>query len=210
MKPRSAHYRLKRLANYGYLSIQVAHHYSLVTIINYNLYQDDGREDCLPGCQAVAEPLLSRCLAVATIEEGKERKEQQEDAVSSKEETTPPKKAASTAGSSRTDYSFPLSGGSLFWMTTPKLDQYTATYGHLFDLPTELRKIKQWLMDNPDRRSKTGQATLRRITNWLNRACDRARTTVPGSRVAAVPDGDNVVFNPETGEFVVPLEAKKR
>lgn len=70
------------------------------------------------------------------------------------------------------DYAFPLatsSGQTEFVLSAAKLAEYRDSYPHL-DVDAELRKARQWLRDNPERR-KTGQrGTLSFLTRWLNRA----------------------------------------
>ncbi len=87
-----------------------------------------------------------------------------------------------------------------------KLDEYQSTYADRLDVAAEMRKAKQWLADNKGRR-KTARGMKSFLTGWLNRAYDRAPLTMDGSRVAAKPSEDTV-YNPETGEFVKPLEGK--
>ena len=108
-------------------------------------------------------------------------------------------------GSPAALYSFPLLGGTLWSLPQRKADEYEATYGDRLDVRAELRKARQWLMDHKPRRPKSGMAAF--LTRWLNRAYDSAPKTLPGSRVAAEPDGaGKMVFNPETGEIVRAME----
>lgn len=102
-------------------------------------------------------------------------------------------------------YSYPMQGGKLWDLPERKLDEYLATHAEKFDVHYELRKARTWLMTNDNRRPKSARGMAGFLTRWLNRASDSNRSTMPGSRVAAKPDG-NAVYNPETGEIVTPLE----
>jgi hypothetical protein len=99
---------------------------------------------------------------------------------------------------------FSRRGGSQWEMPQNVLSKYLATYAERVDVKFELKKASQWLLDNSNRRPSSVQGMKKFLTGWLNRASDSNRRTVPGSRVAAVPE--NGVFNAETGEIVTPLE----
>ena len=97
-----------------------------------------------------------------------------------------------------------MAGGKVWEIPPKKYAEYQATYTHLFDLPRELRKARQWLMTNVERRPKTSRGIQRFLTGWLNRTSDSSQKTLPCSRVAAVPSED-AVYNAETGELVEPV-----
>lgn len=77
--------------------------------------------------------------------------------------------------------SFPCVGiGPDEWhLTAAKL----AEYEHAFpgaDVPAELRKARQWLIDNPARR-KTARGMTRYLGNWLGRAQDQCSRRGPSA-----------------------------
>jgi hypothetical protein len=69
--------------------------------------------------------------------------------------------------------SFPTSAGKLWDLSERRLEEYRATHGDRIDVILELRKARQWLMDNkPKRKSPGGMPAF--LTRWLNRASDYA------------------------------------
>jgi hypothetical protein len=116
-----------------------------------------------------------------------------------------PQSAIATLLPPMADFSFPLSTGKLWDMPKRKHDEYIATYGEHLDVNRELRKARQWLMDNNARRPRSSRGIQKFLTSWLNRSTDSHAKTMPGSRVAAAPTGKEI-YNAETGEIVLPLE----
>lgn len=76
----------------------------------------------------------------------------------------------------KSPFSFPLKGGKLWDLSQRKFDEYLATYGAHLDVPFQMAKAKQWLMDHPDRR-KTARGMAAFLTGWLNRADDNTPPT---------------------------------
>ena len=85
------------------------------------------------------------------------------------------------SSASSADGTTPETGPSEFWFPTTsgtwhlpllKLGEYQATYSSRLDVAGELRKARQWLIDNKTRR-KTKRGMKSFLTSWLNRAYDR-------------------------------------
>lgn len=82
-------------------------------------------------------------------------------------------------------FSFPLRSGSLWELPQAKLSEYKTTYSYL-DIPTELRKAKQWLTDNPQRR-KTAKGMPKFLNNWLSRAGGNGKSNQASSQSTPRP-----------------------
>lgn len=65
-------------------------------------------------------------------------------------------------------------------LTQGKLDEYIETYGEAMDVIAELRKARQYVLDNAVKR-KTPSGMARYLGGWLARANDRggARPSTP-------------------------------
>lgn len=93
-----------------------------------------------------------------------------EEAVSSEQQQAagaePPVFAANPSA-----FTFPVTGkGPPNWsLPEDKLIEYRAAYPSL-DVDTEMRKARQWCLDNPKRRKTSGRGMLSFLTGWLNRA----------------------------------------
>ncbi|NLA42476.1 MAG: hypothetical protein GX874_13960, partial [Smithella sp.] len=64
-----------------------------------------------------------------------------------------------------TEYSFLLRNGSQWDLTVEKLSEYETTFSDI-DIHRELRKARQWLIDNPTKR-KTATGMPRFLSGWL-------------------------------------------
>lgn len=80
----------------------------------------------------------------------------------------------------------PTNTGNEFPIRASKVQEYQTTYLGV-DVETELRKIRQWSIDNPKRR-KTANGVLRAVNTWLSKAQDRGPPTARGSPRAAFQD----------------------
>jgi biotin operon repressor len=67
-----------------------------------------------------------------------------------------------------TSFSFALKNGKDWILTQAKYQEYKSTFSDV-DLDTELKKMIQWLRDNPAKR-KTASGMTRFINSWLTRA----------------------------------------
>lgn len=79
------------------------------------------------------------------------------------------------------EFRFPVQHSDFWDLPQRKLDEYLATYSDRLDVAIELRKARQWLVDNKDRR-KTKLGMPKFLTSWLNRALDsssRSSSTEP-------------------------------
>lgn len=86
---------------------------------------------------------------------------------------------------------FPVVGSKvMIWaITDEKIRQYSETYPHI-DVMAELKKARQWLIDNPPRR-KTARGMPKFLNGWLARGQDSGR----GARIASATtdtDGDSL------------------
>lgn len=72
-----------------------------------------------------------------------------------------------------TQYSFPTKDGKEWFLPDGKLAEWQETYPRL-DVPSELRKARQWLLDNPAKQ-KTFRGMTRFLGAWLTRAQDSGR-----------------------------------
>ena len=72
------------------------------------------------------------------------------------------------------EFGFPTSHGGTWYLPTRKLDEYRDTYGDKLDVQAELRKARQWLRDNKQRR-KTPGGMKAFLTRWLNKASDKVQ-----------------------------------
>ena len=72
------------------------------------------------------------------------------------------------------EFGFPTSHGGTWYLPTRKLDEYRDTYGDKLDVKAELRKARQWLRDNKQRR-KTPGGMKAFLTRWLNKASDKVQ-----------------------------------
>lgn len=81
------------------------------------------------------------------------------------------------AAGGRSEFEFPTKGkgGRLWTLTRAKLHEYLDAYPDL-DVAAELRKARQWCLDNP-RKQKTAGGMLTFLTNWLNRAQNQQGTS---------------------------------
>ncbi len=68
--------------------------------------------------------------------------------------------------------SIPLKGSKTFTPTKEQLAEWQESFPGV-DVPTELRKIKQWNIDNP-RRRKTPTGIYRHICSWLGKEQEKA------------------------------------
>jgi hypothetical protein len=89
---------------------------------------------------------------------------------SSKEDSLVPSHSSPPADAT-SGYYFAVRNGKLWTLPQRKLDEYLANYGDRLDVDAELRKAKQWLIDNAGRR-KTATGMPSFLTRWLNRAYD--------------------------------------
>lgn len=128
--------------------------------------------------------------------------------VRTREEKRREKEATNVASCApTTGFSFPLSTGKVWDLPAKKLLEYHATHDGKLDVEYELRKARQWLMDHKDGRPRSSRGIQRFLTGWLNRCNDRKQLTLPGSTVAATPDGEGrVVYDAEGGRIVRALE----
>lgn len=117
-----------------------------------------------------------------------------------KESTNVDSSSQPVVARSPSGFTFPLQTGTLWDLSSRKLDEYRAAYGDGISVEAELRKAKQWLMDNPGRRPKAGRGMKSFLTRWLGRACD-----FRGKRMDLKCSDDEGVYNPETGEIVRPF-----
>lgn len=79
------------------------------------------------------------------------------------------------------------------WTLPPeKRQEWQLLYADVLDVERELRKARQWLIDNP-RRRKEPAGMVRFLGAWLSRAEDAAKRPPPtnGGRVSATPIGDD-------------------
>jgi len=78
--------------------------------------------------------------------------------------------SCSEQNSEPSQFTFPTKGkgGKKWTLPQAKLDEYRKAYPDL-DLESEMRKARQWTIDNP-RRQKTPGGMLSFLTAWLNRA----------------------------------------
>lgn len=83
---------------------------------------------------------------------------------------------------------FPLSKGTLYDLPQVKLDEYLATFADRLDVCFELRKARQWLMDNKSRRPASATGIKRFLTSWLNRAVDGQRGGIHGGQPPPADD----------------------
>jgi hypothetical protein len=75
---------------------------------------------------------------------------------------------------------FPVTGGSREWiLPASKLTEWRAAFESL-DVAAELRRARQWLVDNPSRR-KTSKGMTRFCNSWLSREQDNGRGHRAGS-----------------------------
>lgn len=65
-----------------------------------------------------------------------------------------------------------------------KLAEYRETFGDSLDVEAELRKARQWCLDNPPKR-KTKSGIVKFLTGWLSRANDRGRQPVDTAKQQA-------------------------
>lgn len=79
---------------------------------------------------------------------------------------------------------FPANGkGSPAWgLTAAKLAEYRDSFPGL-DVPAELRKARQWCIDNPKKR-KTLRGMAAFLTRWLSKAQDRGPPAAPPPRTS--------------------------
>jgi hypothetical protein len=66
-----------------------------------------------------------------------------------------------------------VGNGQTWTLAGSKLDEWSSAYPHL-DVEAELRKARQWLIDNPPKR-KTLRGMPRFLNGWLSRAQDSGR-----------------------------------
>jgi len=81
---------------------------------------------------------------------------------------------------------FPIDNGEAWSLTYKKRDEYKETYGEHIDVEHELRKAKQWLVDNPAKR-KTGKGMPRFLNSWLGMAEQRVREATVKDSLTAQP-----------------------
>ncbi len=150
---------ISRLKMTGEVTVKTTNRYSVFTIQNYDLYQQD---DTQSGIQETNERQLNDILTT-TIEEGKKVKREEKDNSFCSERTCP---APNPSG-----ILLPLNDKSLYDVPLDKIVLWKGTYPAV-DVEQELRRMASWLDCNPTRR-KTRRGINRFINSWLSREQDR-------------------------------------
>lgn len=94
---------------------------------------------------------------------------------------------------------FPIIGknGETFGLKQSKFDEWVETFGASLNVPHELRRARQWLLDNPERQ-RTSRGIVRFLSGWLDDAQNRrggknAPTSPVTPQMAPEPMRDRVV-----------------
>ena len=147
-------------------------HFSVVTVLNWETYQErDGGIN-----QPVNQPPTNRQpgsnqppTTDKNVKNGKKGKKEEEDS------SEPPQTADPEPPSPLTFPDFPcVGGGPAIWtLTTAKVAEYASSFPGV-NLDAELRKAWQWCVDNRANR-KTFRGMPAFLSRWLSRAQDQAR-----------------------------------
>ncbi len=129
---------------------------------------------------------IRRSIAVGREGNGREWKGSYCPELSLRENSEPEKKPEQIAETSF--MSFPVTTKPGEWtLLQAKVDEYLETFPGL-DIPTALRRAKQWLIDNP-RRRKTARGMPKFIFGWLEREQNRRGGIGPNAlTVSAGPE----------------------
>lgn len=88
---------------------------------------------------------------------------------------------------------FPVDGSLKPWkLPRSRYERYVELYPHL-DMPLEIAKAKQWLIDNPSKK-KTAGGMLRFLTSWMNRSQNGQRAGPVGVQLRPSIDPSALSF----------------
>lgn len=169
MKPRTVYDRMRRLKMMGNLHIEPATHYSIVSICNWELYQQDEIANHQPNRQPTANhPPTIRQPSATYKKVKKVKKEKNEEKT-----TCPEPKKASAAGPPVMTFA---TNGPIkeFHLMQDKVDEWQSCYPTM-DVLGELRRARQWLLDSPVRK-KTAKGMTKYLGAWLAHTNDYSRS----------------------------------
>lgn len=174
---------IKRLAEIGCITVDSDNKKTTLTVCNYERYQNVKSPPVTQvnnGCYTDEQQLLHQCYNdVAQVNTEEERKKAIK--VEGKNTLSPePPKASAVLYESEIKFPiFPCTGEPRLWaLPDSKVAQYASTFDTL-DVPGELRRAWQWILDNRAKR-KTAGGMLRFLNAWLDKAANRG-TYQPGS-----------------------------
>ena len=165
-KPASVWKRIKKLESLNIITLKSSKRYSIITVVNYNLYQSNETSEE----QASSMPVASEEQASSTNKNVKNVKN---------------KKKKERA---RSIFSFPVDGQDDDWtLPQDKLDQWNAAF-ETIGVEAQIGLARQWLVDNPTRQ-KTANGMTRFLGSWLTRACNSNAGANGGRQQPAIPKG---------------------
>ncbi len=163
---------IEHLKRTGEVASKTTNRYSVFSIKNYDMYQDNGTQN---GNQT-ADNGQSNGILMATIEEdNKGIKKENINNITNRNIICPePENPASVPPV----ISLPLNDKSLHGICQTDVDGWAELYPAV-DIMQELRKMKGWLDTNPTKR-KTKRGIGRFINGWLSRAQDSGKNNKAG------------------------------
>lgn len=172
---------LAKLEKTGEVGKQTASKFTIISIIKYALYQDEGEQGANEG--------QTKGKRGATIEEGKkERRKEEENKYflhgAPQADSAPPSVADAVI-------TLPLNAkGQEHAVTQTDVDEWQSLYPAV-DVMQELRNAKGWLIGNPSRR-KTKSGIGKFLHSWLAKAQNQGGTqrTSPSTLRASPETGD--------------------
>lgn len=146
---------LKHLIDTGELTKQTTNKYTVITVCNYELYQDITKQ--IPDkSQTIPKPF-------PTIEERKKERKEEYNNTSSSER----KDSSSLADVE----AIPLNDGTEWSCPLDVYNEYVRLYPAV-DVKQAFRDMRAWCLSNPEKR-KTRRGVKKFVNNWLSKAQDR-------------------------------------
>lgn len=105
----------------------------------------------------------------------------------------PPKTDSSKPDDADTVMEFSVTGRPDKWfLKQSKLSEWESLYGNQLDVVHEIRKARQWMIDNPHKR-KTARGMTSFLNSWLHRAINRGLTKGTVSAAIGSKDWDDAM-----------------
>ena len=144
--------------------------YTLISIVNWETYQSDGKPTLTPHSPSDApSDSPSDPHPIPTVNKGKK-------GIKSSGGVPPPLPVA--IEQARKDL-------QVLRLSPWTLHRYVVTYIGKLDLAHELRRAESWCQDNPNRAPRKNHAAF--VTRWLNRACNGASASPPPAPSSPIP-----------------------
>ena len=171
--------RMVKLKNMGNLDIKSNNKFSIITIVNWNTYQDCGENSNSKSNKEVTSKEQASNTSKEVKEVKKEKKTTDDTIVSSSAELE--KNSSSPDQETPTEvfiFKIPLNDKTEFGITQKDYDKWQDTFPAV-DVMAQLKRMALWCDDNPKNR-KTSRGVRKFISSWLSKEQDRAQRVNPG------------------------------